>query len=85
MCTQSDIKRQEDNKEQKRHTRAWNNLVCFNLEKKKNEDGARWELAREGRKPYDSLVHGNQEDSYSGNYLNSGEQEKEDQQNGFHE
>ena len=56
-------------------------------EERKNEDGARWELAREGRKPYDSLVHGNQgeKDSYESNYLNSGEQEKEDKKNGFHE
>lgn len=56
-------------------------------EERKNKDGARWELAREGRKPYDSLVHGNQggKYSYESNHLNSGEQEKEDQQNGFHE
>lgn len=56
-------------------------------EERKNKDGARWELARERRKPYDSLVHGNQggKDSYESNHLNSGEQEKEDQQNGFHE
>ena len=47
-------------------------------EERKNKDGARWELAREGRKPYDSLVHGNQggKDSYESNHLNSGEQKR---------
>jgi len=38
-------------------------ISCFPIwrrKKKQGWDGARWELARERRKPWDSLVHGNQ-------------------------